>query len=194
MGWLYMQSLRGHAGPRAYLDAQFTYERPEHRSRVLRSALVAMQTYYAALEIVRAGGEREVTALVCLVRYNPRDRDGYIFGYKDRDESMGPCESECPPAILDLLMPTERPYAVAWRERCRTAAARRASKPKLRSGQTIVFAEPITFSDGATFDRMVVVLDPHRPRQVRFRPAEGPGLYRISHLDTRDYRVEDTSA
>ena len=193
MGWLYMQSLGGHAGPRAYLDAQFTYERPDHRCRVLRSALVAMRTYYAALEIVRAGGEREVAALVCLVRYNPRDRDGYIFGYKDQDESMGPCESECPPAILDLLTPTERPYAVAWRDRCRTVAARRAAKPKLRSGQTIAFAEPIAFIDGATFDRMVVVIDPRRPRRVRFRPTEGPGLYRISRLDTRDYRVEDAS-
>lgn len=194
MGWLYMQSLGGHLGPRAYLDDQFTYERPEHRCRVLRSALVAMRTYYAAVEIVRCGGEREVTALVCLVRYNPRDREGYIFGYKDQDESMGPCESECPPAILDLLTPTERPYAVAWRERCRAAAARRASTPKLRSGQTIVFAEPITFADGATFDRMIVAIDPCRPRQVRFRPVSGPGLYRISRLHARDYRVKAASA
>ncbi len=29
MGWLYMQSLKGHAGPRQYLDAQFTYERSD---------------------------------------------------------------------------------------------------------------------------------------------------------------------
>jgi len=143
---------------------------------------------------VRVGREREVTALVCLVRYNPRDREGYIFGYKDMDESMGPCEAECPPAILDLLTPTERPYAVAWRERCRAAAARRASKSKLQSGQTIVFAEPIAFTDGATFERMVVVVDPRRPRQVRFRPVGGPGLYRISRLDARDYRVEAASA
>lgn len=194
MGWLYMQSLRGHSGPRAYLDDQFTNERPEQRCRVLRSALVAMRTYYAAVEIVRRGGDREVTALVCLVRYNLRDREGYIFGYKDMDQSMGPNEAECPSAILDLLTPTEGPCAVAWRERCRGSVARRASKPKLRSGQTIVFAEPIAFSDGATFDRMVVVLDPRRPRQVPFRPMEGPGLYQISRLDARDYRVEAASA
>ncbi len=79
-----MQSLKGHSGPRQYLDDQFTYERPDHISRVLRSALVGMRVYYAAVENTRTPtGEREVWAAVCLVRYNPRDREGYIFGYKD---------------------------------------------------------------------------------------------------------------
>lgn len=190
MGWLYLQSLRGYAGPRAYLDAQFTYSRPEQRGRVMRSALVAMRTYYAALEIVRANGEREVTALVCLVRYNPRDREGYVFGYKDMDESMGPYEAECPPAILDLLTPTDRAYAVEWRARCRANAARRATKPKLRAGQIAVFDEPIVFADGARYDRLKVVIDARHPRTVLFRPPGGGGLYRISRMATRSYRVE----
>jgi hypothetical protein len=57
---------------------------------VLRSALVGMRVYYAAVEQVRiATGAREVWAAICLVRYNPRDRQGYIFGYKDMEESMG---------------------------------------------------------------------------------------------------------
>jgi hypothetical protein len=43
MGWLYMQSFKGHSGPRQYLDAQFTFERPEATSKVLRSALVGMR-------------------------------------------------------------------------------------------------------------------------------------------------------
>lgn len=134
MGWLYMQSLRGHDGPRAYLDAQFTYETESVRSTVLRSALVRMRTYYAAVEHIRAGKEREVFAIVCLVRYNPRDRDGYIFGYKDMDESMGPCEAECPTAILDLLTDTDKDYTRAWRARCRQAAETRARRPRLRNG------------------------------------------------------------
>ena len=29
MGWLYMKSLKGHSGPRQYLDAQFTWERSD---------------------------------------------------------------------------------------------------------------------------------------------------------------------
>ena len=120
MGWLYMQSLNGHSGPRQYLDAQFTCTRPDVVSRVLRSALVGMRVYYAAVETVRgAAAERKVFAAVCLVRYNPRDREGYIFGYKDMDETVGPNEADCPEAILDLLTPTEYPYATAWRARCR---------------------------------------------------------------------------
>lgn len=86
MGWLYMRSLGPHPGPRQYLDAQFTFERPEARCRVLRSALLRLRTYYAAVERIGADGERRVSALVCLVRYNPNDREGYAFGYKDMDE------------------------------------------------------------------------------------------------------------
>ncbi|WP_293360833.1 hypothetical protein [Phenylobacterium sp.] len=104
MGWLFMRSLGGHPTPKAYLDGQFTYERPEGRSRVLASRLVGLSTYYAAVEHVAATtGGTEVWGLVCLVRYNPRDREGYVFGYKDMSESMGPVEDACPAEVLDLL-------------------------------------------------------------------------------------------
>ena len=76
MGWLYMRSLEGHATPKAYLDAQFTYDRDTGRSRVLASSVVGRRTYYAAVEWISAGTEvREVWGLVCLVRHNPRDRE-----------------------------------------------------------------------------------------------------------------------
>lgn len=191
MGWLFMTDLRGHAGPREYLDAQFTYQHGESRCRVLRSGLVAMRTYYAAAEIEGPGRPKAVVGLVCLVRYNPRDREGYIFGYKDMDETMGPVESRCPGAILDLLTPTENEQALAWRARCRQALLGRASKPKLRHGQTVVFAEPLTFVDGAQYERLTVIISPRRPRAVRFAPVgETIARYRISNLKSRSYRVE----
>lgn len=127
MGWLYKKSLNGHATPRAHLDAQFTYQRDTHTSKVLRSALIKGRTYYAALEhIIIETGAREVRALVCLVNYNPKARDGYIFGYKDMDETMGPYECDCPEVILDLLTPTQSDNARQWRDNCRAA-----NKPKL---------------------------------------------------------------
>ena len=189
MGWLYMQSLGGYPGPRQYLDAQFTYERPERHVRVLRSSLVKMRTYYAAVEIVPTDGDREVIAVVCLVRYNPRDAEGYIFGYKDMDETMGPCEAECPAAILDLLTPTNRDHALAWRERCRATATKRAATSKLRDGDLVVFTEPIRFADGSEHRRLKVVLDKRRPRTVRFRPPGGGGLYRIGGLERLTFSV-----
>lgn len=190
MGWLYMQSLKGHPGPRQYLDTQFTFERPEARLRVLRSALVKMRTWYAAVEILRPDREREVAALVCLVRYNPRDREGYIFGYKDMDETVGPYEAECPVAILDLLTPTENANALAWRAKCRAHAAAKSTRPKLRAGQVVVFDAPLRFSDGACLDRLEVVIDPRRPRAVRFRAPGGCGLYRIGAMARRSFRIE----
>lgn len=125
MGWLYMQSFDDHSGPRQYLDAQFTYSRNGVLSRVLRSSLRGGKVYYAAVEMIRPDSPREVFALVCLVDHNPRDSEGYVFGYKDMDEGMGPVESDCPADILDMLTPTSRPYAIAWRERCRVNADRR---------------------------------------------------------------------
>lgn len=193
MGWLYMQSLGGFAGPRQYLDDQYTYTRDTVRSTVLRSALVNMKTYYAAVEFIHPDRDREVFAVVCLVKYNPRDRVGYIFGYKDMDETVGPNEAECPPAILDLLTPTTGEYALAWRAKCRANAAKRAARPRLRNGWTLVFADPLRFSDGAEYQRLKVDIDPRRPRAVRFRPETGSGLYRISGLDTLDFTIEPSA-
>jgi hypothetical protein len=188
-----MQSLKGHYGPRQYLDAQFTFTRPELTSKVLRSAFIGMRVYYAAIEHVRhEKSDRTVFAVVCLVRYNPRDRDGYIFGYKDMDETVGPNESDCPEAILDLLTPTEYPYAQAWRTRCQeNAAARRAlySKPSPRPGQTIVFDQVLSFSDGRSLDRFEVVANPRSHRTMLFRAPDTGGFYRITNVKKRAYRL-----
>ena len=190
MGWLFMSSLDGHTGPREYLDAQFTFDRPDRSVRVLRSALLSIKTYYGALEVIKVGQPRRVCAIVCLVRYSPRDRRGDLFGYKDMDETMGPYEARCPAAILDLLTPTDSVQANEWRERCRAALAGRVGKPKLRDGATIVFAQPIAFTDGRSFERLTVSIDPRQPRAVRFRSSGSSALYRISGLKNRDYRVE----
>lgn len=196
MGWLYMQSLNGQSGPRQYLNAQFTFNSADGSSRVLRSALVRMRVYYAAVEQIRTCGAREVCGLVCLIRYNPRDREGYVFGYKDMGEAVGPVESDCPQAILDLLTPTDRPYAVSWRARCRAnAEARRAlaAKPAPRPGQMIVFDEALRFRDGCSLDRFEVVANARSRRTVLFRDPEGRGLYRIPNVRSLAYRLVDRS-
>ncbi|MGL4260947.1 MULTISPECIES: hypothetical protein [unclassified Afipia] len=195
MGWLYMQSLGGYCGPRQYLDEQFTFDRPDGTSKVLRSALVGMRVYYAAIEHIRPEtSERIVFAAVCLIHYNPRDREGYIFGYKDMDETVGPNEANCPEAILNLLTPTKYAYAQAWRARCReNAAARRAlsCKPTPRPGQTIVFDTALSFSDGRSLDRFEVVANPRSHRTVLFRAVDSGGLYRISNVKRLTYSLID---
>jgi hypothetical protein len=195
MGWLSMKSMAGHSGPRQYLDNQFTYERPHLKSKVLRSALVRMSVYYAAVEHIRTEtGERDVWAVVCLVRYNPRARDGYLFSYKDMEESMGPCECDCPEPILDLLTPTTAEYALQWRASCReNAAARRvkSAKPTPRAGQTIIFDEPVPFRNGLSFDRMDVIAHPRNRRIVLFRAPGSGGFYRITNVKGLSYLLID---
>jgi len=142
---------------------------------VLRSALVKMRVYYAAVEqVVAATDKREVWGAVSLVDYNPRDREGYICGYKDMSEPMGPCECDCPDAILDLLTPTDHQYAEEWRARCRNNAAERrarGAKPTPRAGQTIIFDTPLSFSNGQRLDRFDILANPRNHRTVLYRPT-----------------------
>ena len=45
--------------------------------------------------------------------------DGYGWGYKDIDESMGPYEVDCPLSYLDDLTPAANDYSRDWRSAVR---------------------------------------------------------------------------
>jgi hypothetical protein len=186
MGWLYMNSLRGFKSPKAYLEDRFSYENDAKTSIVLRSALVAMRTWYAACEqTTKATGTTEIFVVVCLVDYNPRSKDGHVFGYKDMTEHMGPCEARCPAAILNLLTPTDHQHALDWRKRCRDAL-QKAQRPSLADGDMIVFAQAIHFADGHEGRRFRVVK--HRQR-VMFTSPDRSAHYHIRNWKTLDWTV-----
>jgi hypothetical protein len=106
---------------------------------------------------------------------------------------LGPCESECPARILDLLTATDNTYALAWRSRCRARLSERsarAAKPTPKPGDVVVLAEPILFRDGRTFSRFEAVARPGRARSVLVYRSELGGLYRIPKLKARVYRIE----
>lgn len=98
--------------------------------KVLKSAMVG-STYYAAVEITHPQRpcEREVYCAVVLTSSDKAH--GYNFGYKDMDESMGPCERKCPNGILDLLTSTKSEYALKWREDCRAYNAKKRAPDNL---------------------------------------------------------------
>jgi hypothetical protein len=194
MGWLFMYGLDGHSGPKQYLDAQCTYERPTVTSKVLRSSLVRMRVYYAAVEHTFPDGKIDVWAAVCLVKYNPRARDGLIFGYKDQDETMGPCETECPAEILDLLTPTESEWANEWRGRCRefnSLNAANAKKPKLKPGQVVEFDPPIQMTDETVRSKLEFVKPWPRSRKLLFRVPGTGECYTVRNVKHRAYKVLD---
>ncbi len=121
-----MKSMNGYKGPRQLLDAKFTFEIGGVKSLVLKSKIVRNSVYYAAVErLISDNSDHEVFALICLIHYDRHDHDGYIFGYKDMDESMQPYEYDCPESILKLLTQTESANALAWRAKCRERNAAR---------------------------------------------------------------------
>jgi hypothetical protein len=89
MGWLSMTAsgMAPHATPKAYLDAQFTFPPDPDKGRttglrVLKSS-VRSGAWYAACQSYEADGTSLVFAAICLIRWNPKARDGYVFAYKD---------------------------------------------------------------------------------------------------------------
>ena len=184
MGWLYMNRyhMGGHETPKAYLDAQFTYTRTlddgaTRGLRVLGSACVGNRTYYAAAQVIENEQPGHVVAIVCLVRWNPRDKEELHFGYKDMDETCGPCEDACPERILRLLTPTTNEHALDWRRRC-LARLRTRARP-LEDGMRIKLATPVTFTDGHVGDVFVVS---KKGSSVTLRGENGFGRYRIRNI------------
>lgn len=195
MGWLSMplSSMYPHATAKAYLDAQFTYEREVDSGgtrglKVLASSCLQNRVYYAAAQVLTDGIGGDVVAIVCLVRWNPRDKDGYVFGYKDMDETMGPCEAHCPQRILTLLTPTDNASALDWRRRCAENLQRR--QRRLTDGDRIKLASPMTFTDGHIGDEFLVE---KRGRHLRLRDPATGGRYRISRFMDRHWTIVPTT-
>lgn len=182
MGWTSMTSagMGGHATPKAYLDDQFTYSRTvdgggTRGMRVIDSACVGNRVWYAAAEIVEDGEPQYVIALVCLVRWNPKARDRYVFAYKEMEESMGPCEAGCPARILRLLSPTANEHALDWRRRCLVRL--RLHARKIEDGMRLRFPRPMAFGDGHSGTDFIVV---KKGESVTFRSDVGRSRYRIT--------------
>lgn len=192
MGWTFMRDTGGKS-PKAYLDGTLTWENERVSARLLQSARVG-SVYYAAVESVYKDGRgRSVWAAVYLTKSCPRAKDGYTFGYKDMTEDMGPVESKCPVGILNLLTESQNEFALAWRARCRSNAALKAS-PAPASGSVLRFKEPIYFTDKTTHSEFTLVTYPWRGRTRTAFRAAGGGLYRISNYKAREFEIVPAAA
>lgn len=187
MGWLSMPltSMGDNTTPKTYLDAQFNYMRQHDDGsitdrRVVASSCPGNRAYYAAVQNHDSGVAGDIYAIICLVRWNPRASDGFCFAYKDMDETMGPCEAECPERILRLLTPTTYEHAIDWRRRCTDNLQLRA-RP-IVDGMRIKLPAPITFTDGYVGDDFIVS---KRGASITLRPTDGHGSYCIRHLRTK---------
>jgi len=135
--------------------------------KIVDMAVKNMTTAYIAYRT----DEGEVVALVYMLHFT---RDYFNTTYKPLDENMGPCDTDCPERILDLLTPTDSEYAVEWRAACRRAIALRRAVSK---GTVVQFVKPIEFSNGVSMDRLT-----YSGKGNTFHDPAGPeyGRYRVT--------------
>lgn len=136
--------------------------------------------------------EGKVIAVVCLIDW--RIHDYYNFGYKDMEESMGPCEHDCPRAILEMLSPVSEVYegklaewAQAWRDRCWARINERKARRPLKKGAIVKFAHELQWTSGFKAQEMVCT----DPKRLVFAPVKLPAwnFYRIRRRDLEGAEV-----
>lgn len=124
-------------------------------------------TYYAAIKLLKAYkgedengksiyedltiSEQEVFAVVILTSVN--NNDYCNFAYKLMNETVGPCEANCPVSILTLLTPTNNKYALDWRERCFKNANKERKLKDLAVGTKIRIS-----NQGGRGDKQTIIL------------------------------------
>src|SRR3546814_4967167 len=89
------------------------------------------------------------------------------------------------------LTDTDSEYALNWRARCRANLVARKleqARPTPKPGQTIIFDEPMRFSDGSDRARFEVVANP-KGRTPLVRDPESRAICRITAFRTRYYRI-----
>lgn len=185
MGWTFTHKNR-EENVTDFFKKEFDYSRETGSGKVIACAVKGLHTAYIAYEI-KTPEETRVIALVCLLSY--RRNDHYNFGYKDMDESMGPCESDCPKKILDLLTPlkTAEGFAAEWRKRCAERLANRSAKPKLKTGNVLKFNSPIHFRGGSILDTLKVV----SVKPFRLVPVSGYGMFTLTkrYMENNKFEV-----
>jgi hypothetical protein len=176
MGWLTRHDPID--DPVAYLADRHNYHDEYRRCRVLAAARVA-NTVYMALECTdKTSGTSFVLAVVILI-FNTRKRG---FGYKDMDETMGPCECACPDHIMRLLSPVadipNPSYAADWRARVaahkQAGAELRRKRKSLHPGSVVTLPHLVSFRDGTTATAFRVRC--LRGRTPIFEPLDRPGF------------------
>lgn len=179
MGWLFHNQKLRHETPVQYITREFSHESETAKATVLAAAPVRGTIYAAVRNEDKTTGKTYVFCAVILFKNS--ERSG--FGYKDMDESCGPCEVDCPDRILRLLSPVDEipnpGYAAEWRARVAEKKVQdrrmRQSVGKLAPGDIIRLPHAVSFrASGVTADRFRF-LD-HYKRTSIFEPIEYPGL------------------
>lgn len=130
MGWLFLSEIRDRKSMIAHL------RRPERFGsdfELLKSTALGNTHWYLC--------RRKDTGFVFIgidLMENGCATPGHGWGYKDMDESMGPCEVNCPLSYLKLASPPTG-YAIEWREKVREYHRKRAQKQAVGVGTVVQY-------------------------------------------------------
>ncbi len=92
MGWLFHNDKLRHQTPAEFFTQHLTLDSARNSATVIATATVRGTVYAAIRNLNKETGVGYVFCAVILFKNS--DKDG--FGYKDMDESVGPCEVDCP--------------------------------------------------------------------------------------------------
>lgn len=168
MGWLYSSSWDSATSVRNHVREQIT----QCGHEIVKDATTKYgRNYWAAIKLK---GTNEITIVHCL--FNGDKRDGYpCWGYKDMDESAGPCEKDCPLSLLDLCTDPPPGFAVEWRAEVRAYHAKRIAQ--------------LQVSKAITVGSRVWLRHNHKLNPFVIRRIEGQKLYGVDCKGFGLYRI-----
>lgn len=138
MGWLYSRSWNR----QSLVHHLVTEEQTETRKTLAHS--LRGNHLWIAQEYQRPEGEKVRFIALFLLRGGGRDG----WGYKGIQESMGPCEVDCPLSFFKLVPEPDGEYAAAWRERVKAYhATMRETNARIRA---VRVGDELHLPDGCT--------------------------------------------
>lgn len=152
MGWLYYDI---YTSPKQECDRLLNCKNEDCEQTVLASCMKG-NIYYAVIKQKTKDIDKNM-AIVFLTHYSPKAKNGCNFGYKDMDESMGPCRYDFPEKYLDMLTPTNNELALEWRKAVRERISKNKKLAKLKVGDKIKFRSPVETVSGVKVGDEIIV-------------------------------------
>ena len=116
----------------------------------------------------RAGQTERFIALDLIAKWR-----GHGWGYKDMEETMGPCYYDCPLRFLEMVPAPEGEFVQEWRARVREYWAAKAKvKAKIRS---LKIGDVLSLVPGCTPQQVTIV----SLKPLRGRGPQG-GIYKLA--------------
>jgi len=129
MGWLFSYNIRSKREMVAHLRRP---ERFGQHHELLRTTIVGNNHWYLCRNLLTG------LVFIGLDKVAGGIKEGW--GYKDMDESVGPCEVDCPLSYLSQASQATG-YAIEWRAKVRDFHAQKLARPDHQKGQVVVYGQ-----------------------------------------------------